>query len=59
MSCSDLSHRVRNDPLSSDEIAQPADLLPFPMWAGCTIHFPEHSAVASTRTSTAVKAVSV
>jgi hypothetical protein len=55
MSCSDVSNRVLNDPLSSDEIAQHADLFSFPMHAGYTIHCPEHATVDDTRTSTAVK----
>ena len=55
MSCSDLSHCVRNEPLSSDEIAQHAELFSFPVHAGYTIHCPEHAAVDGTRTSTAVK----
>jgi hypothetical protein len=57
MSCSDVSNRVLNEPLSSDEIAQHADLFSFPMHAGYTIHCPEHAAVDGTRTSTAVKTV--
>ena len=57
MSCSDLSPCVLNEPLSSDEIAQHTDLFSFPMRAGYTINCPEHSAVAGTQTSTAVKAV--
>jgi hypothetical protein len=57
MSCSGLSHCVLNEPLSSDEIAQRAELFSFPMRAGYMNHCPEHSAVAGTRPPTAVKAV--
>ena len=57
MSCSDGSNRVLNEPLSSDEIAQHADLFSFPMRAGYTILCPAQSVVAGTWTSTAVKAV--
>jgi hypothetical protein len=57
MSCSDVSNRVLNEPSSSDEIAQHADLFSFPMQAGYTIHCPERAAVDGARTSTAVKTV--
>jgi hypothetical protein len=57
MSCSDLSHAVLNEPPSSDQIAQHADLFSFPTRAGYTIHSPEHAAVDGTWTSTAVNAV--
>jgi hypothetical protein len=57
MSCSDVSHRVLNEPLSSDEIAQNADLFTFPMRAGYPIHCPERTAVDGTWTATAVTTV--
>jgi hypothetical protein len=57
MSCSDVSHRVLNEPRSSDEIVQDAALFSFPMRAGCSIHRSEPASVDVTRTPTAVNTV--
>jgi len=57
MLCSDVSHGVLNEPLSSDEIAQHGAALSFPVRAGDALPWPEHGAVDGTRSSTAVKTV--
>ena len=57
MSCSDVSNRALNEPLSSDDISQDADVFSFPMQARYRVHCPEHTAVDGTRTPTAVKPV--
>jgi len=55
MFCSDVSHRVLNEPLSSDEIAQHAAAPSFPMRGSAAR--PEHAAVDGTRSSTAVETI--
>lgn len=57
MSCSDVSNRALNEPLSSDDISRDADVFSFPMQARYRVHCPEHTAVHGTRTPTAVRPV--
>jgi hypothetical protein len=57
MSCSAVSNRVLNAPLSSDGIAPQVDLLSFSVRAGDPVHCPEHAGVDGTGTATAVIAV--
>ena len=57
MSCSDVSNRILNERLRSDDIAQDAYVFAFPMPAGYRIHCPERAGVDGTRTPTAVKPV--
>jgi hypothetical protein len=55
MSCSDVSNRVLDEPLSSDDIAQDAYVCSFPMRPGYRIHWREHAALGGIWTPTAVK----
>jgi hypothetical protein len=49
----DVSNRVLDQPLISDEIAEDAYLLSFPALAGYTICWPEHAALGGRWTPTA------
>jgi hypothetical protein len=57
MSCSDVSNRILNEQLRSDDISQDAYVFSFPMRAGYRIHCPERAAVDGARAPTAVKPV--
>ena len=57
MSCSAVSNRVLNEPLSGDGIAPDAGLFTFPVGSGYPVHRPEHAGVDGTGTTTAVIAV--
>jgi len=57
MSSSDVSNRVLNEPLSSDEIADDACAFSFWVLAGYRIYWPGHGAFDGTWTPAAFKPV--
>jgi hypothetical protein len=57
MSSSDVSNRVLDEQLSSDEIAEDVWAFSFPLLAGYRIKWPEHPAVDGTWTPPAFKPV--
>jgi hypothetical protein len=57
MSSSDVSNRVLDEQLSSDEIAEDVCVFSFPLLAGYRVKWPEHATVDGTWTPPALKPV--